>query len=249
VPEDERARFDELATDARLGYGDNDDNTVLLFTVPLGAVRRAALEVGRRLEERGGVLAADDVFEARSHELVALLRGSGPSADELAERRRFREAMRHVPPPGAIGEAPPPDPPVEWPPSVRALDEVLDAFRSIAWVGGGDGGRAQVSVGTEVVRGRAVVVVDPMDALAEMEPGDVLVALTTSAPYNTIFPVAGAVAVQVGSVMSHAAVLARELGLTAVIGVPDLLTRVAHGDLVEVDPVAGTIRVVEPGGA
>ena len=45
--------------------------------------------------------------------------------------------------------------------------------------------------------------------------------------------------------MSHPAVLARELGLTAVIGVPDLLTRVADGDLVEVDPVAGTIRVIE----
>jgi phosphohistidine swiveling domain-containing protein len=78
-----------------------------------------------------------------------------------------------------------------------------------------------------------------------LEPGDVLVALTTSAPFNTIFPVAGAVAVQVGSVMSHAAVLARELGLTAVIGIPDLLTRVADGDLVEVDPVAGAIRVIE----
>ena len=39
--------------------------------------------------------------------------------------------------------------------------------------------------------------------------------------------------------MSHPAVLARELGLTAVIGVPDLLARVADGDLVEVDPVAG----------
>ena len=72
-----------------------------------------------------------------------------------------------------------------------------------------------------------------------------LVALTTTAPFNTIFPVAGAVAVQEGSLMSHPAVLARELGLTAVIGVPDLLTRVADGDLVEVDPVAGTIRVIE----
>ena len=43
--------------------------------------------------------------------------------------------------------------------------------------------------------------------------------------------------------MSHAAVLARELGLTAVIGVPDLLDRVHDGDQVEVDPIAGTITV------
>ena len=44
--------------------------------------------------------------------------------------------------------------------------------------------------------------------------------------------------------MSHAAVLARELGLTAVIGVPGLLDRVHDGDQVELDPVAGTITVI-----
>jgi pyruvate,water dikinase len=245
VPEAERARFDELAADARLGYGHNDDNTVLLFSVPLGAVRRAALEVGRRLAERGRVHAADDVFEAGCAELVALLGGGGPSADELAERRRFREAMAAVRLPGPLG-TPVPEQPVEWPPSVVALQGVLGAFTSLAGAAPADADRAEVSLGSEVVRGRAVVVVDPVEALARMEPGDVLVALTTSAPFNTIFPVAGAVAVQVGSTMSHAAVLARELGLSAVIGVPDLLERVADGDLVEVDPGAGTIRVVEP---
>jgi pyruvate,water dikinase len=246
VPEGERARFDELAADAREGYGHNDDNTVLLFSTPLGAVRRAVLEVGRRLAERGRVERVDDVFEARTDELVALLDGGGPTAEDLASRRRFRETMAVVPPPGPIGTPPPAEPPIDWPPAVRALEEVFDAFRSIAWARSGGDGRAEVSLGTQVVRGRAVVVDDPTDALVRMEPGDVLVTLTTSAPFNTIFPVAGAVAVQVGSTMSHAAVLARELGLSAVIGVPDLLERVADGDLVEVDPIAGTIRVVEP---
>ena len=51
-------------------------------------------------------------------------------------------------------------------------------------------------------------------------------------------------AVQHGGLMSHAAVLARELGLTAVIGVPGLLDRVHDGDQVEVDPIAGTITVL-----
>jgi pyruvate,water dikinase len=245
VPEAQRARFDELAADARVGYGHNDDNTVLLFSVPLGAVRRAVLEVGRRLVACGRALEVDDVFDARSDELVALLGGAGPTADELARRRRFREAMADVAPPPALGEPPPAAAPVEWPPAVRALDAVLDSFRSIAWDRSAAEGRAEVSIGSEVVRGRAVVVVDPTDALARMEPGDVLVALTTSATFNTIFPVAGAVAVQLGSALSHAAVLARELGLTAVIGVPDLLDRIGDGDLVEVDPIAGTIRVVD----
>ena len=46
--------------------------------------------------------------------------------------------------------------------------------------------------------------------------------------------------------MGHAAILARELGLTAVIGVPGLLDRVHDGDQVEVDPIAGTITVLAP---
>ncbi len=246
VPAADQARFDELVADAKEGYGNNDDNTVVLFSLPLGLVRRAALEAGRRLHARGRVHEVEDVLDARPGELGSLLRGGGPSADELADRRRFRAAVASVAPPPALGAPPPPEPPLELPPSVRALEDLLDAYRSVAWASTDDGTRAQATVGTEVVRGRAVVVVDPLEAAVRMEPGDVLVAQTTSAPFNTIFPMAGAVAVQVGSVMSHAAVLARELGLTAVIGVPDLLARVADGDLVEVDPVAGTIRVVEP---
>jgi pyruvate,water dikinase len=125
--------------------------------------------------------------------------------------------------------------------------EVLGRFQAVAWSGGDPSdGRAAVTVGSEVVRGRAVVVDDPTEALLRMEPGDVLVADATTAAFNALFPVAGAVAVEHGSLMSHPAVLARELGVPAVIGLHGLLDRVADGDLVEVDPGAGTIRVVEP---
>jgi phosphoenolpyruvate-protein kinase (PTS system EI component) len=55
-----------------------------------------------------------------------------------------------------------------------------------------------------------------------------------------------AVAVEEGGAMSHPAILARELGITAVIGVPGLLARVQDGDQVEVDPTAGTVTVVGP---
>ena len=246
VPAGERARFDELVADARAGYGDNDDNTVVLFSLPLGTVRRAALEVGRRLHERGRLADPRDAFDATPAELVELARtGEGPSADDLAARRRFRAEVAAVEPPPAIGEPLPPEPPLDLPPSVRELEALLDAFGVVASAGSApEQDRAAVSIGTQVVRGRAVVVDDPTEAILRMEPGDVLVALTTSAPFNTIFPLAGAVVVEVGSLMSHAAVLARELGLTALIGVPDLLARVADGALVEVDPTAGTIVVV-----
>jgi pyruvate,water dikinase len=248
VPVAEHERFDELAGEAVATYGYNEDNTAVYFALPMGILRRAVLEVGRRLVERGAVEAIDHAFEATRDELQALLSGAGPSAADLAGRAAFRRSMGEVVPPPMLGE-PVEEPRVVLGPSTQRLEAILGAFRSVAWARPAvDRGRAAVSVGTEVVRGRAVVVLEPMDALERMEPGDVLVALSTTASFNTIFPVAGAVAVQEGGMMSHPAVLARELGLTAVIGVPDLLTRVADGDLVEVDPVAGTIRVVEPAG-
>ena len=246
VPERHHGELDELAVDARAAYGVNDEGTVVLVSMPLGLVRRALLEVGRRLHDRGRVHAAADVFEAESGELAELLGGAGPSADELSDRTRFRAEMALVVPPRTLGDAPPPAPPVELPQHARRLAEIFAAFNRAATAPASDPRRARVSVGSEVVRGRAVVAVEPIDAVLRLAAGDVLVVVTTTAAYNTIFPMAAAVAVQEGHVMSHAAVLARELGLPAVIGVPDLLTRVADGDIVEVDPGAGTIRVVEP---
>jgi pyruvate,water dikinase len=103
-----------------------------------------------------------------------------------------------------------------------------------------------VSIGADVVRGRALVALEPVDALVRLEPGDVLVTDTTHAAWNVVFPLCAAVAVEQGGSMGHAAILARELGLTAVIGVPDLLDRVQDGDQVEVDPIAGTLTVLPP---
>ena len=102
-----------------------------------------------------------------------------------------------------------------------------------------------VDDGPEVVRGRALVAQGPIEVLDRVEPGDVLVADTTHAVYNVVFPLVTAVAVQEGGPMGHAAILARELGLTAVVGVAGLLDRIHDGDQVEVDPIAGPITVLD----
>ncbi len=244
VPAEERERFDELVAVARLAYGFNDDNTVVLISVPVGIIRRALLEVGRRLLAAGRIDHRDDAFEATPSELRALLLGAGPSASELAAHRAARLAAAALRPPGAVG-APMPSEPLDLPaPTLR-----LAALRDAWWAAGSarpEPERAAATVGTEIVRGRALVARDPVEAVLRVEPGDVLVAQTTHASYNVLFPLVAAVATEVGGPMSHPAILARELGLSAVIGVPDLLDRVRDGDQVEVDPVAGTITVLGP---
>jgi len=245
VPESERARFDDLVDVARVAYGANDDNSTVLYSVPLGLVRRAVLELGQRLVDRRRLHDTEDALEATQSELQALLSDRGPSAGVLAARAAERHRAADFAPPPAIGTPLPPSEPLELPPSTRRLRAMVDAFQSVAWGAASEPGRATATVGTVVVEGRALVADDPIDALLRMEPGDVLVALTTTAPYNSIFPLAAAVAVEHGGLMSHATVLARELGITAVIGLPGLLARVHDGDRVRVDPTAGTISVLD----
>jgi pyruvate,water dikinase len=102
-----------------------------------------------------------------------------------------------------------------------------------------------LGIGSGVHRGIARVATDPDQVLETMEPGDVLVAPWTAPTYNAVLAIAGAVVVQEGGLLSHAAVMARELGIPAVIGCRGAMELIGDGDLVEVDAVAGEVRLVE----
>lgn len=101
-----------------------------------------------------------------------------------------------------------------------------------------------VGVGEHPFVGAAVVARDAGEAMARLEPGEVLVTHATSPAFNLVLSMAGALVTATGGPLSHAAVLARELGLPAVIGVPTAMDAIKDGDIVEVDPVAGTVTVV-----
>ena len=66
----------------------------------------------------------------------------------------------------------------------------------------------------------------------------------TTPAFNMVLTLAGAVVTAEGGALSHAAVLARELGIPAVVGAPAALRDIPDGATVEVDPVAGVVRVV-----
>jgi rifampicin phosphotransferase len=77
-----------------------------------------------------------------------------------------------------------------------------------------------------------------------LEPGDVLIVPFTTPSYNTVLSLAGAVVTTEGGPLCHAAVLARELGIPAVVGATGALRDIPDGALVEVDPVSGMVSVV-----
>ncbi len=104
VPVGGRERFDVLLSDARALYALRDDDNGVCFVWPLGLIRRGVLEAGRRLTAAGRLDEVDDLFDATPDEIAALLRGEGPSSDELAARHSFRVAARDLTPPMQLGD-------------------------------------------------------------------------------------------------------------------------------------------------
>jgi pyruvate,water dikinase len=104
---------------------------------------------------------------------------------------------------------------------------------------------AGVGAGTTAYRGRAVVAGDADDAFDRLAPGDVLVVAMTTTAYNPVLVVCGALVVEDAGPLSHAGVMARELGLPAVLGAAGAMAAIPDGALVEVDPTLGSVRVLE----
>jgi pyruvate,water dikinase len=250
VPLAERDTFDALLAEARYGMRQRDDNAGVRWNWSGGLVRRALLEAGRRLVDKGLLTDIEHVVELTPDELGPLLSaGTGPGPEVIADRAAYRDRVETAPPPALLGEPEAP-PPVDALPAPMA--RATAALLTILEVEGSSNVDAQpgddrifgAGIGTETHRGIARVATSADDALDRLEPGDVLVAPFTGPSYNSIMPILGALVVDAGGPMCHAAIVAREFGLPAVIGAAGATTRIPDGALVEVDPGLGCVRVL-----
>jgi pyruvate,water dikinase len=98
-----------------------------------------------------------------------------------------------------------------------------------------------------VVEGTVRVLADAAEG-DRLQPGEVLVTTTTNVGWTPLFPRVAAVVTDVGAPLSHAAIVARELGIPAVVGCRDATMRLHTGDRVRVDGAAGTVERLENGG-
>lgn len=250
VPPDERAEFDRLLTDARFTYGLRDDNGGLTGAWPVGLLRRGMLEAGRRLAGRGRLADPSHAVEVDLDELLALLAdGAGPSADEIAARAASRaEVSRHRPPERIGPDLPGREVLAMFP---EPLGLMLRA--QLALADGSYHGAVEplegLGLGTESVTGRALVATDAADALARMSPGEILVTRSTTPAFNGALSIAGGLVVEEGGYLSHAAVIARELGLTAIIGASGAVAALPDGGMVELDPELGLARHLDAASA
>jgi pyruvate,water dikinase len=245
LPGDVRAHFDMLLADARNVMDMRDDNGPLTAEWPTGLLRRALLAAGRRLVERGELGAAEHLFELTPDEARSLFTTATPDATDLEQRAgRRAEAARATPPP-TLGDREL-EPPLDvLPDSLATLVAMVQVSLEYLGMDGTATGEslAGVGIGAMSYTGRARVTDSADEAIERLEPGDVLVVRATSPAFNVVLAIAGAVVTADGGALSHAAVLARELGIPAVVGAPGALS-IPDGSVVEVDPTQGSVRVV-----
>ncbi len=257
----DRLEFADLVQQARILYGLRDENGPITVEWPTGILRHAVVETGRRLVRTGRIDDGEHVFDATIGELRGLLnQTSGPTAQDLAARCVERMSWIGMDPPAIIGPAPNiPDIdvlPGRMPEMMRAIlmvttlidegdlsgpdsspDEAVAASANTTVLTG-------TGVGTEIVRGIARVVADADEAFERADPGDIIVTRLTVPTFNAILAMSGGVVTEGGGLLSHTAVIARELGIAAVIGVSGALTRIPDGAEIEIDPINGTVTLV-----
>lgn len=183
-------------------------------------LRTLLRELGRRLVARGVLADIDDVFYLLVDELPAL----PPDTRSLVARRRAERAKlaQFTPPPSFCSSWVP-----EGQPAVLAAGESLKGV-------GVSGGRT---------RGRVRIIDN--NTIDDLQAGEVIVAEVTDVGYTPAFEIAAAVVTNLGGPLSHAAIVAREFGVTCVVDASDATRRLGDGSLVEVDGSSGEIRVLE----
>jgi len=196
--------------------------------------RATLLAIGRRLHARGALPRPEAVFNLTLAEIERAVTGRVPPAG-LAARTLDRDAALAA---WAAQEAPDvildhgDGRSVPAGPSARPPTEEGESFTGIA-------------VGTGRAEGRARVLRSPAKG-HRLVPGEVLVAPSTDPGWTPLFLKAGALVVETGGYLSHGAIVARELGIPAVVNLPGILQRLETGDWLAVDGVGGRVTRLSP---
>ena len=203
-----RLVFNWVLRHARARVRDRE-NLRLERTRLFGRVRRIFLELGRRLNALNLLENPRDIFYLEVDEALAFVEGRATTTalrDLVSIRRREFDRYKEMPAPDDRFET-------------RGMVYHAQSFAAPVQVAIAEGDeRRGLGCCPGVVRGKVRVVTDPRNV--ELDHGSVLVAQHTDPGWILIFPSALGVLVERGSLLSHAAIVARELGIPAIVSVP-----------------------------
>jgi phosphohistidine swiveling domain-containing protein len=194
-----------------------------LLIIALTAMREHLKAVGHELTAKQVIDQVDDVFFLDLGDARRGLAGEDLRALVAERREAYQEELkrRHIP--------------------RLILSDGTEPEAVAAGAARGDGALSGSPASTGTVTGRARVVLDPVGA--HLEPGEILVAPSTDPGWTPLFLTAGGLVMEMGGAMSHGAVVAREYGIPAVVGVPEATNKIETGQLITVDGAAGLVSL------
>jgi len=248
---EERAAFDQMLGLCRRVFPFVEDHKFYCehwFTSQFfGKIR----EFGALLARFGVLAEAEDIFQlhhtevdqALSDVMLAWAAGSPPLGGAhwqpiVASRKRMLAALKDWSPPPALG----PVPTALNDPAVRMLWGVTQE-RIEAWLSPSADEIRGFGASSGVVEGPARVLAD-VNQIGEIRDGEILVCPVTAPSWAPVFGKIKAAVSDIGGSMSHAAIVAREYGLPAVVGTGDATKRISTGQRIRVDGDRGIVQVI-----
>ncbi|HTN84765.1 MAG TPA: PEP-utilizing enzyme [Sorangium sp.] len=249
VPAAHRAQFDELLGEARLTNRLRDERALYSDSWGTGLARRAVIEAGRRLAAAGKVDDPEHAADLSLEEMIGLLRDRRePSAAEIAARARWRATATLDDAPPWLNVPPGPPPPIEiFPAPARraslAVDAIMSSMFKESEARNTETAVRGLSINEGVYEGTARIVTGP-DDFGRIQQGDVLVTRATSASFNVVLPLLGAIVTDRGGQLCHAAIVAREYGIPGIVGTREATVTIPDGARVRVDGAAGEVTIL-----
>ena len=206
-----------------------------------GRVRSIFRELGLRLAADQRLESPDDVFYLETEEVLGLLDATSSTQDAAALARARREEFARY-----HNQPAPPDRFVTRGPMHRNSKVMTEQPSPRIPVANAQGSCRGTGASPGIVRGLARVVTNPREA--HLKPGEILVARQTDPGWVMLFPIASGLLVEKGSLLSHSAIVSRELGLPCIVGLTDICSWLGDGDEVELDGANGTVVLLRRAG-
>lgn len=243
-------RFQRVLERAERAYAIREDRELYTFSVPLALIRFASLEVGRRLAEREAIARPEDVFFMEIGEMRETLRTNRDQQALVIHRLRERAWVEAHPGPEVYGEKPETQQNYDsLPPEVKfaasAVSWIIENVRPMAKSTPSQTKGSTIS-GIPAAPGQytgPVRVVADESEFSKIRAGDVLVCTSTSPVWSVLFPSIGALVTDVGGILSHPAIIAREYCVPAVVATENATKLLHDGQIVTVDGNTGVVEV------
>jgi len=202
------------------GFRETPKYMVVMLT---GALHHIALEVGKQFVEAGRIDRAEQIFDLHLDEIAKAQKDIQikllPLVEANLEPYKKMDCIKH------------------WPINIDSRGKIHYPIPK-----GEKGDLVGEAIAMGVVRGRAKVLASPDEK--PIEPGEILVTHSTEPAWTPIFINASGVVLEVGGLLQHGAIIAREYGIPCVSGLRDATESIKDGDLLEVDGTRGIVRII-----